>query len=375
MAEPGKTEKATPKKKEEARKKGQVAKSQEVNSVVNIMAALAIMAVAGNFMMDGLRQIAADFWGRYLMSDVTFEFTTRILSDYTIKILLIMLPVLITVFIMGILANVLQVGFFVTFEPIKPKFDNINPVQGMKRMFSVRSLFELAKAIIKISVIAYIFYSSVKKIFGQIFTTPLMDIRTYFAFAADASMGLALKVMAAFAIFAIVDYLYQKWQYEDNLKMSKQEVNDEMKQMEGDPLIKSRIRQIQRELARSRMIAEIPKADVIITNPTHIAVAVRYEQDGERAPVIIAKGMNHMAEKIKEIARKNKVIIVGNPPLARALVKLEIGWEIPPELFQAVAEILAFVFQAKGKIRLDEKPKKVDNALNNGIIPDFGGNA
>ncbi len=374
MAEPGKTEKATPKKREEARKKGQVAKSQEINSVVNIVAALAIMSVAGSFMMDGLRQIAGDFWGTYLMSEITYEFITRIISDYSIRILLILMPVLAVVFIMGILANVMQVGFFITFEPIKPKFDNINPVQGMKRLFSVRSLFELVKAIIKISVIAYIFYGSVKKIFGQIFNTPLMDIKTYFGFAAGASMGLALKVMAAFAIFAIIDYLYQRWQYEDNLKMSKQEVKDEMKQMEGDPLIKSRIRQIQREMARSRMISEIPKADVIITNPSHIAVAVKYEQDGERAPVIVAKGMNHMAEKIKEIARKNKVIIVGNPPLARALFKLDVGWEIPQELFQAVAEILAFVYQAKGKIRLEENQKKVDNALNNGIIPDFGGN-
>lgn len=180
--------------------------------------------------------------------------------------------------------------------------------------------------------------------------------------------------MGAFIVFSLADFLYQKWQYDDNLKMTKQEVKDEYKQLEGDPMIKSRIRSIQREMARKRMISEIPQADVVITNPTHVAVALKYDEKGEKAPFIVAKGMNFMAEKIKEIARKNRVVIVENPPLARSLVKLELGWEIPPDLFQAVAEILAFVYQTKGKIRLDENEKKVDNkTLRDDIIPYIGG--
>jgi flagellar biosynthetic protein FlhB len=191
--------------------------------------------------------------------------------------------------------------------------------------------------------------------------TPLMDIDTYFNFAATAVYKLGMKIVIAFIVFAIIDYLWQRYDYEDNLMMSKQEVKDELKQLEGDPLIKSRIRSIQREMARKRMISEIPQADVVITNPTHVAVAVRYKEGKDNAPVIVAKGKNLMAEKIKEIARKNSVIITENPPLARELVKLEIGWEIPGELFQAVAEVLAFVYQAKGKIKLEDSGEKVHN--------------
>ncbi|HDQ26028.1 MAG TPA: EscU/YscU/HrcU family type III secretion system export apparatus switch protein, partial [bacterium] len=223
-------------------------------------------------------------------------------------------------------------------------------------------------------VIGYIFYTTIKKLMNDIFMTPLMDIDTYLAFAVDSVFGLGIKVVFAFIVFSILDYLYQKYDYEDNLKMSKQEVKDELKQMEGDPLVKARIKSIQRELARNRMISEIPEADVVITNPTHIAVALRYKEGADEAPVIVAKGINLMAEKVKEIARQNSVIIVENPPLARALVKLEVGWQIPSDLFQAIAEILAFVYQAKGKIKLEENAKKSDNILDNDIyLPNPGG--
>jgi flagellar biosynthetic protein FlhB len=269
---------------------------------------------------------------------------------------------LLVVFVTGIASNVLQFGFLVSFESLKPSFEKINPAAGFKRIFSKRLLFELAKDLFKIAVIGYVFYTTVKKIFGDIFMTPLMDMDTYFNFATAAVYKLGMKIVIAFIIFAIIDYLWQRYDYEDNLMMSKQEVKDELKQLEGDPLIKSRIRNIQREMARKRMISEIPQADVVITNPTHVAVAIRYKEGSDNAPLLVAKGINLMAEKVKDIARKNSIIIMENPPLARALVKLEIGWEIPPELFQAVAEILAFVYQAKGKIKLEETPENVDNS-------------
>jgi len=362
MAEPGKTEKATPKKREDARKKGQVVRSIELNSMLNVLVCLVMLNVTGGYFMAGFKKLAIYYWGNIATLSLSPDAMGSFLFFLITRTILLILPVLIVVFLTGILSNVMQFGFLVTFEPLKPSFEKINPAAGFKRIFSKRLLFELAKDMFKIVVIGYVFYSTVKKIFGEIFMTPLMDIDTYFNFAAVAVYKLGMKIVIAFIIFAIIDYLWQRYDYEDNLMMSKQEIKDELKQLEGDPLIKSRIRNIQREMARKRMISEIPQADVVITNPTHVAVAIRYKEGRDNAPLLVAKGINLMAEKVKEIARKNGVIIMENPPLARALVALEVGWEIPPELFQAVAEVLAFVYQAKGKIKLEETPENVDNS-------------
>jgi len=376
MAEPGKTERATPKKREEARKRGQVVRSVEINSMLNVLICLIILKIFGEYIFNNIKNISLYFWNNV----TTFSITLDTIGDFLLfiisKFLLILLPIFVSVFIIGILSNILQFGFLITFEPLKPSFDKINPFRGFKRLFSKRLLFELGKSFIKIFVISYIFYTTVKKIFNEIFMTPLMDIETYLGFAADTVFKLGIKIVIAFIIFSILDYIYQKYEYEDNLMMSKQEVKDELKQLEGDPLIKARIRNIQREMARRRMISEIPQADVVITNPNHIAVAIRYKEGEDNAPKIIAKGINLMAEKIKEIARKYGIIIMENPPLARTLVKLEIGWEIPPELFQAIAEILAFVYQAKGKFKLEENEKNMDNIGKNYYIPspENGGN-
>lgn len=377
MADPGKTESATAKKKEEARKKGQVVRSVEINVVLNVLASFIVLKTAGSYMMNNLKEISIYFWSNIATFAIDANTMPAFISFLVIRTLLIMLPLLAAVFVVAILSNVLQFGFLITFEAMKPSFDRINPASGFKRVFfSKRIIFELIKAIFKIVVISYILYSTSKKILNEIFLTPLMDINTYFLFTADSIYKLGMKVVLAFIVFSIIDYLFQKFEFEDSLKMSKQEVKDELKQMEGDPLIKSRIRQIQREMARKRMISEIPYADVVITNPTHVAVALRYKEGEDEAPKIVAKGMNLMAEKVKQIAREHSVIIVENPPLARTLVKLEVGWSVPPDLFQAVAEILAFVYQAKGKIRLEENDKKVDNnILNDTYIPrpDIGG--
>ncbi|HRU39123.1 MAG TPA: flagellar biosynthesis protein FlhB, partial [Candidatus Goldiibacteriota bacterium] len=343
MAEPGKTEKATPKKREEARKRGQVVRSVEINSMLNVLVSLVVLRVFGEYIIHGFKRLATYFWSNVTTLSLSPDSMGSFMYFLIIQTVLIMLPILIVVFIVGIVSNVVQVGFLVTFEPLKPSFDKINPARGFKRIFSKRLIFETIKAVLKIGIIGYILFSTVKKTYNEIFVTPLMDIDTYFNFTANMVYKLGMKIVIAFIVFSIIDYLWQKYDYEDGLKMSKQEVKDELKQLEGDPLIKSRIRNIQREMARKRMISEIPQADVVITNPTHIAVAVRYKEGEDNAPVIVAKGKNFMAEKIKSIARKNSIIITENPPLARELVKLEVGWEIPPEFFKAVAEILAFV--------------------------------
>ncbi len=376
MAEPGKTERATPKKREEARKRGQVVRSVEINSMLNVLICLIILKIFGEYIFKNIKSLSSYFWTNVTTFSITPDTIGSFIFFVISKLFLITLPIFLSVFIIGILSNVLQFGFLITFEPLKPSFDKINPFRGLKRLFSKRVLFELGKSIIKILVISYIFYSTLKKIFNEIFMTPLMDIETYLTFAADIVFKLGIKITIAFIIFSILDYIYQKYEYEDNLMMSKQEVKDELKQLEGDPLIKARIRNIQREMARRRMISEIPQADVVITNPNHIAIAVRYKEGEDNAPKIIAKGINLMAEKIKDIARKYGIIIIENPPLARTLIKLEIGWEIPPELFQAMAEILAFVYQAKGKFKLEENEKNVDNIGRNYYFPspENGGN-
>ena len=336
--------------------------------MLNVLMALVVLKIFGPYMMSVVKGAGVYFWGNAFSIELTSDTAMKELTLMLQKIMMSLLPILITVFIIALAANVSQFGFLISFEPMKPNISKISPIKGFKRIFSKRTLFELIKAVFKIGVISYILYSSVQKVFNEIFMTPLMDMETYFAFAASTAFKLAMKIVIAFVVFSIIDYLYQRYDYEDNLKMSKQEVKDELKQMEGDPFVKARIRNIQREMARKRMISEIPRADVVITNPTHVAVALRYEEGGTGAPVIVAKGMNLMAEKIKEIARKNSVVIVENPPLARSLVKLEVGWEISPEFFQAVAEILAFVYQAKGKIKLEENGKKLDNTLNTGNL-------
>jgi flagellar biosynthetic protein FlhB len=376
VAEPGKTEKATPKKREEARKRGQIVRSIEINSMLNVLICLIILKIFGGYILNNIKMLSSYFWSNITTFSITPDTMGSSINFITSKLFLIILPIFIAVFIVGILSNVLQFGFLITFEPLKPSFDKINPFRGLKRLFSKRMLFELGKSIIKILVIGYIFYSMIKKIFNEIFITPLMDVAAYLNFSADIVFNLGIKITVAFIIFSILDYIYQKYEYEDNLMMSKQEVKDELKQLEGDPLIKAKIRNIQREIARRRMISEIPQADVVITNPNHIAIAIRYKEGEDNAPKIIAKGINLMAEKIKNIAREHGIIIVENPPLARVLAKLEIGWEIPPELFQAMAEILAFVYQSKGKFKLEENEKNRDNMGRNYYIPGIenGGN-
>ncbi|MCX8092801.1 MAG: flagellar biosynthesis protein FlhB [Candidatus Goldbacteria bacterium] len=369
MAEPGKTERATPKKREEARKRGQVVRSIEINSMLNVLICLIILKIFGEHIFNNIKLVSSYFWSNVVTFSITLDTMPGFILFIISKLFLITLPIFISVFIIGILSNIMQFGFLITFEPLKPSFDKINPFRGFKRLFSKRLLFELGKSTIKILIISYIFYTTIKKIFNEIFLTPLMDIETYFTFATDVVFKLGIKITIAFIFFSIIDYLYQKYEYEDNLMMSKQEVKDELKQLEGDPLIKARIRNIQREIARRRMISEIPQADVVITNPTHIAVVIRYKEGEDNAPKIVAKGFNLMAEKIKEIARKYGIIIMENPPLARTLSKLEVGWEIPPELFQTMAEILAFVYQSKGKFKLEENNKNMDNIGRNYYFP------
>jgi len=346
-----KTEQPTPKRLEEARKKGDVAKSMEVNSAFSLLFGLGLLYATGQLFFKQFMYIfGAIFNGGYLtelrIEDVPYYL---ILGFNTVGwvVLLFMGGIL----VVGIVASILQVGFMFTLEPIIPKFNKLNPLKGVKKIiFSKRSLEELIKNIIKLILIIFIAYKSISD-YKQEFL-PLMDQSVYqiMIFTVTAGLKISFKIALVFLIIGAADYAFQKYEYIRNLKMTKQEVKDEMKNAEGDPQVKSRIRSIQFQMARQRMMQEVPKADVVITNPTHFAVALKYEVGKMGAPKVIAKGQNHLALKIREIAIENGIPIVEDPPLARALYKsVDIDQEVPVQFFQAVAEVLAYVYKLNKK--------------------------
>ena len=247
--------------------------------------------------------------------------------------------------------DVAQVGWHPTGKPLQPKFNKLNPLSGMKKIFSKNSLVELIKSILKISLVLYVAWDYLRKHSEGLFLLYDMGLKSGIAAAGNLVINLGIRIAITYLIIAFADYAYQRWKHNDDLKMTKQEVKDEYKQQEGDPQIKGKIRQKMREVSQRRMMQNLPKADVVITNPTHYAVAIQYDADHYDAPMVIAKGADYLAQKIKETARENNIEIVENKPLARMLyANVEVGELIPPELYQAVAEVLAFVYKLKGKV-------------------------
>lgn len=356
MADPARTEKATPRRKQEAREKGQVARSIEVNSVLVLLTAITIFRYAGPYMVSSINDMAA-YSFKNMNTTFGMENVTTMAVFYLWQIFKIIAPVLGAVLIAGLLINYLQVGVMFTMKPLTPKFENINPIGGFQKLFSRRSAIEFLKSLLKLFLIGWIAYEGVKAALPSL--VPSMDMPGIepMKFVGHLTLSIFMKILLALIGLAILDYLYQKWEYEQTLMMTKQEVRDEFKQTEGDPMIKARIRQIQREMARRRMFEAIPRADVVITNPTHIAVALEYKT-GMKAPVVLAKGERVIAERIKEMAKKHNIPIVENPPLARALLKqCPVGTPISPDLFEAVAEVLAFVY------RMNKKAPRVSEAF------------
>jgi flagellar biosynthetic protein FlhB len=264
---------------------------------------------------------------------------------YMLMIFKIIAPVLGTVFLVGLLINYFQVGVLFTLKPLVPKFSNVNPLSGFEKLFSRRSLIEFFKSLFKLLLIGWVVYEGVKSALPDLVPTMDMQGTEALGFVGSLTMKILNRAILALLVLAVLDFFYQRWEFEESLKMTKQEVRDEYRQSEGDPMVKARIRQIQREMARRRMFEAIPKADVVITNPTHVAVALEYKE-GMQAPTVLAKGERVIAERIKEMARKHGIPVVENPPLARALLKqCPVGSPISPDLFEAVAEVLAFVYR------------------------------
>lgn len=347
-----KTEKATPKKRQDTRKKGQVAKSQELSGSIVLLASFLSLLMFGGFIKEHLVELFKDVFVNRLNTSISIGNVMSMAMQYVVQIMILLAPLFITTIVVALVANLAQVGFMLTGENLKPKFSKINPIKGFKNIFSVRSLVEFLKSIFKITIIGLLVYQTLSGALPQIGKLSEMNIEKTFHFVGSLTMNLGLKIGAALFAMSILDFLYQRYEFEKSIKMSKQDIKDEYKKMEGDPLIKGKIRERQRRMAMQRMMQEVPKADVVITNPTHFAVALKYEGSEMEAPQIVAKGQDFVALRIKEIAKENGVITMENKPLARALFQRgEIGDSIPADLFQAVAEVLAYVYKLKGKVK------------------------
>lgn len=343
-----KTEQATPKKKREARDKGQVVQSKDFTGAISLFVVFTALGILGDYIVNGIMGYTLYTFNLIPETQALFETENYLgyMGYFLETILRLSLPLLTVALVVGVLISYLQVGFLFTLETIKPKFSKINPLKGFKNMFSTRSLVELIKSVSKASALLYLAISYLLSHMRElIITFELMPNQTI-GVMWDIAYGVVLRCTVFLLIVAVFDFIYKRYKNNKDLMMSKQEIKDEYKQSEGDPKVKAKIRERQRRFAMSRMMQEVPKADVVITNPTHFAVVIKYDAEVSSAPVVTAKGQDLVAMNIKRIAAENNVPIVENKPLAQTLYKtLEIGQVIPPDLYEAVAEVLAYVYK------------------------------
>lgn len=345
-----KTEEATPKKKSEARKKGQIARSKEVNLTFTLVASTLVIELLSGYVITSLSNLFAIFLGNYLKTQLTVKSVAFLLVNAALKAALILLPIVIPIMVFGVLGNFIQGGILLTGEPLKPKLSKINPIEGFKRMFSSRSLGELVKDSAIVIILGYVGYNFIMSNMTSILNMTSLKINQIPISFSKLIGSIFFKVSLIMVIIAAIDYFFQRYRFNKDLKMTKQEVKEEFKQEEGDPLIKGKIRQKQREMSTKRMMQSVPNATVVVTNPTHLAVALRYEEGENGAPVVVAKGADRVAIRIKEIAKENDVPIIENKPLARLIYKeVEVDSEIPADMYQVVAEVLAVVLRMKKK--------------------------
>lgn len=343
-----KTEKATPRKRDDVRKKGQVAKSNEIGTALLLIGGFYTIKMLLEFMFSRVEYLLVFMLERASDWDGSLTYVYNIFLFVLQEALITILPIFGVLIVIAIISQAIQVGVMFNPSILMPKFSRINPLEGFKRIFSKRAIVEFLKSLLKITIIAYLVYSQVSKRIPSFRSLSFYDLRHSVLLVSDGVFSLALTVGFTLLVLALADYFYQRWEFEQNIMMSKHEIKEEYKQTEGDPQIKSKIRQIQREIASRRMMEAIPTADVIITNPTHFAVALSYKSESMAAPQVVAKGAGLIALKIKELAKEHNVTTVENPPLARALYKsVDIDQPIPAELYPAVAEVLAFVYRLK----------------------------
>ncbi|QPJ65447.1 MAG: flagellar biosynthesis protein FlhB [Candidatus Nitrohelix vancouverensis] len=347
-----KTEEPSSKRITDAQEKGNFANSREITSTFILLGSITIFLFAGQELT--LKMIFA--WHEILSqagsTQLSIEESYNIFKWTLDRMFQILAPILLSIMLAGIIANLFQTqGFKFSVKPLAPKWSKLNPLKGFGRMFSKNSAAELFKSIFKITVISLVAYFS---IMGHLEDIPPMmgySVGQILVFLGEVSIEIMIKVLLTLILLAALDFSFQKYTYIENLRMTKQEVKDERKEMDGNPQIKQRIRSAQYEMARKRMMAAVPHADVVITNPTHISVAIKYDAEGASAPIVVAKGQDEMAARIRELAKKSDVPLVEDKPLARVLYKtVEIGQIIPSSLYKAVAEILAYVYRLKNRV-------------------------
>jgi flagellar biosynthesis protein FlhB len=345
-----KTEQATSKRRQDAREKGQVAKSRELASVAILGACLLYFYFDASVMANRLMDIMKMSFRTSGQLTITIDTVQSLLLNRVFQIFILLGPFLLIVLLAGFVVNIFQVGFLFSSEAITPKFSKIDPIQGFLRLFSLRSLVEFCKVILKMAVVGIVAYLTIKNEIKMILPLIDLNVSDILSFVGKVSFKILYTTCWVLVILAILDYAYQRWEHERSLKMSKQEIKEENRQTDGDPLIKGRIKRLQREIARKRMMAAVPKADVVITNPTHLAVAIRYQPETMNAPCVVAKGADFLAERIKEIARNSGVPVIENKAVAQVLYKMvPVEQNIPINLYKAIAEILAYVYSLKQK--------------------------
>ncbi len=343
-----KTESPTERRLQDARKKGDIAKSMEVPSAAVLLAGVVLLYFTGGRMYEqttGMMQFYFSNLHELLVSPGNMPAISR---QAMLIMMEILWPLMLVVFLVALIANYAQVGVLFTAEKITPKLEKIDPLKGFGRLVSKQAMANFLKSIAKMALVGYIAYSEVSKAIPEIL--PLMDKAPYpiLLFMVETAFWIFLKCALLIALIAAIDYAFQRWQFIEKMKMTKQDLKDESKQSEGDPHVKGRIRSLQMEMAKKRMMSDVPKADVVITNPTHLAIAIKYDALSMKAPQVLAKGAGVVAAKIKEIAREHQVPVVEDKPLAQALYQaVEIGESIPENLFQAVAEVLAYVYNLR----------------------------
>ncbi len=345
-----KTEAPSEKKRQEAREKGNVAKSNEINSVVVLLTGILLLKWMGPWIVDELGKCIVEFFE--LCADPTMSQERFMKLTYkSLEIIgKITIPIGGGIMLLGVISNIAQVGFLLTLKPIIPNFEKIDPIKGFSRLFSMRSIVETLKNILKIIIIGTVAYVTLKNEFDKMLILSNATVGTIWIFTIGVAFKVILRIALVLIVLALLDFAYQRFDHEKQLRMSKQEVKEEHKSMDGDPQVKGRIKALQREMARRRMMEEVPKATVVVTNPTHLAIALRYEPSENDAPVVVAKGKLVIAQKIKDLAYKHNIPVIEDKPLARSMYdKIEIGFPIPMEFFTAVAEILAYVFKLKNK--------------------------
>ncbi|MCX6138833.1 MAG: flagellar biosynthesis protein FlhB [Ignavibacteriales bacterium] len=348
-----KTEEASGHKREESRKHGSVAKSLEVNSAVMIIAGLTMVSAASASIGSTIAGAARNLF----LNAGRIQLTVGNVHSFTVEGIIsgvvTMGPLLLGMMAIGAAVNFMQVGFMFSPEILRPKLEKFNPLVGLKRMlFTKRSMVELGKNLTKLTIVGIVAYKVISHMMDGVLTLMDSDPTSVLDSFSSLAMEVALKAGGAFLILAVLDFAYQRYDHEQSIKMTKDEVKEETKMMEGNPLIKSRLRSVQRQVAYKRMMHEVPKADVVITNPTHLAVALQYDMAKMGAPTVTAKGAELIAQRIKEIARENDIPIVEDKPLARALYKsVKVGEEIPEQLFQTVAQMLAYIYKLKNSTR------------------------